>query len=47
MQVMKTPKLTVYWTEDGLMVEHENGAKVVIPVSRLESWLLRQLRGSL
>ena len=47
MQVMKTTKLTVYWTPEGLMVEHENGAKVVIHVSRLESWLLRQLRCSL
>ena len=47
MQVTKTQKLTIYWTEDGLMIEHDNGAKVVIPMSRFESWLLRQIRGSL
>jgi hypothetical protein len=47
MQVINTPKLTIHWTADGLMVEHENGARVVIPMAKLESWLLRQLRCSL
>jgi hypothetical protein len=47
MQVIKTPKLTVYLTVDGLRAVHNNGVVFNVTLKKLEAWLLRQLRQGL